>query len=307
MDKMESADVAQQFLNEIKGIFGVERCVYLVSISEDAMASFERRGLPFRDVFDSSFDEVLTVGPLSLEQSQLLLRRRVLGLGPAYLDLCHCLAGGLARDVLRVARQLSLQNPSDRRKPPLGRVVATIVAAELTRKIHAINVSALRCTLEPHVSELLQWINELRSRVRALARGSTNASDLLDWCDSRPANWPREIPSEGADGADARSLERLRVELAAFAYFIATVLELFVRVDGDAAEHFRKAEQPESAFDRVAAARAAFSVNPLLAVEIVQGVRRPGWRRVSFVSAEPGGSVTAIPRRQAPELAASEA
>ena len=307
MDKMESAEVAQQFLNEIKGIFGVECCVYLVSISEDAMASFERRGLPFRDVFDSSFDEVLNVGPLSLEQSKLLLRRRVLGLGPAYLDLCHCLAGGLARDVLRVARQLSLQKPSGRK---LEKVVSTIVAAELKRKINAINVSAHPISLEPHVSELLQWTNELPPLVCALERGRTDASDLLGWCGSLPANWPREIPSDGARGADARSLERLRVELAAFAYYIATVLELFVRVDGEPLPHFRQAEAPNAAFDQLAAARTAFSVNPLLAVEIVNRVRKPGWQRLSFVSAEPSdnrGSVTTIPRRKAPELAASEA
>jgi hypothetical protein len=306
MDKMESADVAQQFLNEIKGIFGVERCVYLVSISEDAMASFERRGLPFRDVFDSSFDEVLTVGPLTLEQSQLLLRRRILGLGPAYLDLCHCLAGGLARDVLRVARQLSLQKPSGRGKPALKTVVATIVAAELTRKINAISVSAHRISLEPHVTELLRWISALPPMVGALERGSTDASDLLGWCESLPANWPRELPSDG----DARTLERMQVELAAFAYFIATVLELFVRVDGDPVSHFRDAEAPDSGFDRLAVARAAFSVNPLLAVEIVNRVRKPGWQRLSFVPVERSGdrgSVTAIPRRQGPELAASEA
>ena len=39
---------AQQFLNEIKVLFGIEHCFYLLSVSESAMSSFERPGLPFR-------------------------------------------------------------------------------------------------------------------------------------------------------------------------------------------------------------------------------------------------------------------
>jgi hypothetical protein len=58
LDKMGSDEAARRFINDIKGVFGVRGCYYLVSISEDAMSSFEQRRLPFRDVFDSSFDEV---------------------------------------------------------------------------------------------------------------------------------------------------------------------------------------------------------------------------------------------------------
>jgi hypothetical protein len=64
LDKMESDQTARQFLNDIKGVFGVRNCFYLVSMSEDAMSSFERRGLPFRDVFDSSFDAIQRVAYL---------------------------------------------------------------------------------------------------------------------------------------------------------------------------------------------------------------------------------------------------
>ena len=56
MDKMESSETAEAFLNEVKSVFGVEGCYFLVSVSENAVSAFDRRGLPFRDVFDSSFD-----------------------------------------------------------------------------------------------------------------------------------------------------------------------------------------------------------------------------------------------------------
>ena len=81
LDKMDD-ETARRFLNEIKVVFRVPRCFFLVSISEDAMSSFERRGLPFRDVFDSSFDDVLHVPNLELSSSRALLDRRVVDLAP---------------------------------------------------------------------------------------------------------------------------------------------------------------------------------------------------------------------------------
>ena len=159
MDKMESGEVATKFLNEIKGIFAVDRCFYLVSVSESAMSSFERRGLPFRDVFDSSFDEIITLAPLQLSRSKMVLRSHVVGLGPAYLDLCHCLSGGLPRDLLRVLRELTFHN----HKGDLQYVTKKLIKGELERKVEAATVSARGVPLEPNVSELLFWIRSLRA------------------------------------------------------------------------------------------------------------------------------------------------
>ena len=39
-------------------LFGIDHCFYLVSVSQDAMSSFERRGIPFRDTFDSALDDI---------------------------------------------------------------------------------------------------------------------------------------------------------------------------------------------------------------------------------------------------------
>jgi hypothetical protein len=271
MDKMESGEVAQQFLNEIKGIFGVERCFYLVSISEGAMSSFERRGLPFRDVFDSSFDEVLSVAPLPLDHAKDLLRGRVVGLGPPYMDLCHCLSGGLPRDLLRVVRQLSLHNGQGM---AMDQVCTELVKAELERKVEATTVSAREIVLEPHVSEFLLWLRELATedltpttlRVRSAALQADSA---------------RLIPDDEKALADYRDLARLRAELAAFTYYLATVLQLFGGVTGDPAAYFGVVEAGEdtrtSRIDALARARTAFSVNPRVAVAIVDEFRETQW------------------------------
>jgi hypothetical protein len=61
LDKIGSAEKAERFLNEIKGIFGIPHLYFMVSVSDDALTAFERRGLPLRDAFDSSFDEIIRV------------------------------------------------------------------------------------------------------------------------------------------------------------------------------------------------------------------------------------------------------
>lgn len=105
IDKLEP-EAAGRFLNDIKAIFGVPGCYYLVSLSEDAMASFERRGLPIRDVFESSFDDVLHVDHLTFEECRALLSERVAGLPLALLGTCYVVSGGIARELIRVARRV---------------------------------------------------------------------------------------------------------------------------------------------------------------------------------------------------------
>jgi hypothetical protein len=106
LDKIESAGAAYDFLNDIKGIFGHDDCYYLISISENAMSSFERRGLPLRDAFDSAFDAVVDVGYMDLIDAERLLRRRIIGMPVGFLCLCYALSGGLPRDLIRVAREV---------------------------------------------------------------------------------------------------------------------------------------------------------------------------------------------------------
>ena len=138
LDKMESEDAARRFLNDIKGVFGVPGCYYLVSVSEDAMSSFERRGLPFRDVFDSSFDAIERIGYLSFEEAQALLERRVVGLPVPFQVLCYCMSGGLPRDLIRVARELVHQGPRPDRQPAtLTELAEVLLAAELEGKVAA--------------------------------------------------------------------------------------------------------------------------------------------------------------------------
>ncbi|MGW5194990.1 ATP-binding protein [Kribbella sp. NPDC004138] len=106
MDRIASAESAEQFLNQIKAMFDVPGCIYLTSVSEDALAQFEQRVANLRTTVDTSFDEVVWLPDLSLAESLDLLRRRVTGFPDLFLALCFCLSGGVPRDLLRAARTL---------------------------------------------------------------------------------------------------------------------------------------------------------------------------------------------------------
>jgi hypothetical protein len=169
LDKVSDGEQAQRFVNELKAVLGVPYCHFLISISDDAQAAFEMRGLPVRDAFDSAFDEIIQVRYLRLSDSQTLLRMRVTGMSEPFLRLCHCLAGGLPRDLIRVARRLIMaadqldkaqqettqraarlagQEPAVEEAAPepvrLDTVCQLMVLHELRRKLNAAEVSSWR-------------------------------------------------------------------------------------------------------------------------------------------------------------------
>lgn len=106
VDRIRDADSAERFLNDLKAVFGSPHCVYLVSVSEEALARFQLRIPSGRTVFDSAFDEIVGVTQLHYTEVRELLMRRVAGISDPYIALCHALSGGLPRDVLRTARAL---------------------------------------------------------------------------------------------------------------------------------------------------------------------------------------------------------
>ena len=59
LDKITNTQSAERFLNEIKAVFGIRDCVYLISTSEDALFQFEKKSLGFRSAFDSAFDDII--------------------------------------------------------------------------------------------------------------------------------------------------------------------------------------------------------------------------------------------------------
>jgi hypothetical protein len=166
LDKIGDADQAQRFVNELKAILGVPKCYYLITLSDDALASYEMRGLPVRDAFDSAFDEVIHVGYLRLEESRLLLSRYVSIIPIAFICLCHSLSGGLPRDLIRTARHavtVARQDTSGKSSGHITRVCEQLILDEVASRLHATSVKLARQHLSTAEAEFLNQVQRIIS------------------------------------------------------------------------------------------------------------------------------------------------
>jgi hypothetical protein len=288
LDKIGSAENAEQFLNEIKGIFGIPHVYFLVSVSDDALNAFERRGLPLRNAFDSSFDEIMYISALSYEESRRLLYRRVIGLSEPFVALCHCVAGGLARDVIRAARQvvraatvighvdpppvsplemeygvrdsaayLLFQPEPEQAPPTLGAITVTVVKEDLLRKLRAVS-SGIASTSLASAADLHDSLHQIRQTLM-LGQPIINAVDLMT----------AASPGESAD------LTSLRLDFAAYTYYCATLQEAFTdQLDRERMIAATSVPSGPGSFDALASARAAFSLDTQLAWRLITQFRK---------------------------------
>jgi hypothetical protein len=244
-------------------------------VSDDALNAFERRGLPLRDAFDSSFDEIIEVTSLSYAESRRLLYRRIIGLTEPYVALCHCLSGGLARDLIRAARQVTraaqtlssdtehvpgergegtaafayqlLRQRHVRQAPVLSTICTAVVTDDLRRKLRA----AARLATVTASGQARDLQHKLGTAARSLQAGESVLTivDIL----SQPVT----------DEPDPVTAARL--DLSAYAYYCATLQDVFTSTLD--ATHMTKAISTASpgSFDALAAARQAFTLDPHLA------------------------------------------
>ncbi|WP_159056184.1 P-loop NTPase fold protein [Streptomyces scabiei] len=106
LDRLGSTEQARAFLAEIKAIFAIPNVYFLLSVSEDVGAAFMRRGLPVRDVTDSSLEDILHIEPRTLEEARELLQTRVPGFTDPFVALVYALSGGIPRDLIRFTRKV---------------------------------------------------------------------------------------------------------------------------------------------------------------------------------------------------------
>ncbi len=278
LDKIASDDDAQRFVNEIKAIFGVDGCFYLVSVSENAMSSFERRGLPFRDAFDSAFDEVVRFDRFTFDLSRELLKRRAV-LPLPYTALCHCVSGGLPRDLIRTARTLFRLNTSPGTTDTVDALALALVVEDVRAKTAAMSVDLARIDAEPEATrfgyllqQTEQWLEQVPATTAAAAGEALLKQCRGFWADA--AQWPRTRASDGAARAARSRLAALGLEATAYHYFAATLLDFFCSYSTD--NHLRTAARVNAgpaSIENLARARLLFANGPLVAWELISEFR----------------------------------
>ncbi|MFB7467130.1 hypothetical protein ACFCZ1_27145 [Streptomyces sp. NPDC056224] len=262
LDKIDSDEKVHQFINDIKGLFGREDCFYLISISDNAMSSFERRGLPIRDAFDSSLDTVVALHPADLSMSKILMRRRVIGMPESFLCLCHAVSGGLPRDLIRTARELvSLARGKTGAERMLGALTRAMVHADLLRKARAAEIVAQQVDLEPNVGEFVCTLRDVLADSRPLLSAVNEMTSGMTTSAS--------VPDHARSAHD--TLSRLRMEMGAYMYFCATLIETFdnslLRAEVE------RLSAGGGCLARLAQVRSDFAVNPRMAWSTISAFR----------------------------------
>lgn len=181
LDKIATDELARQFINDIKSIFGLPNCFYLVSVSEDAMSSFERRGLPIRDEFDSAFDELIYVEHLKFNVARTLLEQRLLGRPIPFFALSYCMSGGLPRDLIRSFRKvLDVDGKSPGLPPSLSAVCNQLVTNDIVAKALAVRTAARKIKLPNEINILVTAMREIEGSAGVDDALETLAKNMLD-------------------------------------------------------------------------------------------------------------------------------
>ncbi|TCO55138.1 hypothetical protein [Actinocrispum wychmicini] len=209
VDKIGEPEKAHEFVNDIKGIFGVPGCLFLVSVSDDALSTFERRGIAVRDAFDSAFSEMVHVEYFTLDESRTWINRRVRNVPEQFSHLCHCLSGGLPRDLRRHTIEM-LDITTDVYHPNLATVTKLLVRRELDRKAHAFAGTARTLDDTPELSDLMAELVSVRQTAEPpeLVQLATRLTNIQKNNETHPIN-------------------PLRRQSGCFILFCATILETF--------------------------------------------------------------------------------
>jgi hypothetical protein len=262
-------------------------------VSENAMSSFERRGLPFRDVFDSTFDEIVRIERFSYAQSRMLIKRRTIMPDP-FIALCHCISGGLPRDLIRTARTLYRLNARRNLGGSLENITRALITEDLHAKTAASWVELARLTAEPEATLFKSWFK----RVTALSADGNgqghkppdswlvNGDALYQtsadfWTEA--GKWPNASSASGPNGdgppAGTKSgqnalVNSLGLEINAYHYLAATIVQFFGSQPSDS--DLRTASAPaagKASFEMLAEARLLFVNSPLLAWGMISDFR----------------------------------
>ena len=134
--------------------------------------------------------KLVPVGPMTYRHSEQLLFKRVTGVPRTFIALCHVLAGGLPRDLVRAARALIDASPTDGERSLadvagdlIGRELESLRRASVRQLAENAGPSSLLAALHrPAVAGRdpgsVSWTPPCRWRARRGARSPTRTRQL---------------------------------------------------------------------------------------------------------------------------------
>ncbi|EPH45317.1 hypothetical protein STRAU_1582 [Streptomyces aurantiacus JA 4570] len=265
LDRLGSAQQARDFLSEIKAIFDIPNVYFLLSVSEDIGATFIRRGMPTRDVSDSSLEDVLHVEPRTLEEAQQLLQTRLPGVTDPFVALVHALAGGIPRDLIRYTRKLvELRHRTDQTDLPT-------LARHLLLEEFAHTLSSFRVLLGTHdrTAEWGQTLHRLREATSILHQDDDQRAPRQQLLTAETEVTRLAVVPTSPDTDEASAHWE---ELSTYALFVLTLLQVFTPPSFTQRRE-QHVEKDHGNLQRLATARMELSVSPASARLMIQQFR----------------------------------
>ncbi|KQX70131.1 hypothetical protein [Streptomyces sp. Root1310] len=269
LDRLGSDAQALAFLREIKAIFGVRHVHYIVSVAEDVGSAFVRRGLPHRDVTDSSLDDVVYVQAATMPLSEEILQKRAPGISPPYVALAHALSGGLPRDLVRYGRRI-METEETTGSAELTDIARRLVLEELSETLSGFRVLLSKQQWDEDTSVILDSFRDLMARlqfepvsvldIRAALEGFSRMQHL-----SPAAGHANQLPEETA---------HLVAEASAYAYFSLTLLDIFGSEGFTRRSEMAANRGPEGTPQLLAEARQELAVSPHTARRLLRSIRQ---------------------------------
>lgn len=269
VDRLGSDAQALAFLAEIKAILGVRHVYYLISVAEDVGAAFVRRGLPHRDVTDSSLDDIIHVEACTLKEAKAILDKRSEDHTPHTALLAHSLSGGLLRDLLRYGLQIE-EIQAKTRTHELPHLARELILEELFETLAGFRTLLSKQQWTQDNSGILSDFRTLCGHLKASRCGCSDGPLLhaLEYFAHQP---PGAQPSHGDITDSARQLID---EAAAYSYFSLTLLEIFTASGLDRRSENAFAQGSYGAYERLAEARLELGVSPYSARTLIAHIRK---------------------------------
>ena len=276
LDKLEP-DEARSCLRELKAILGFPNTHFVISISENAISDFGRRGLPIRDAFGSFLDEVIWIQEMDAEQSiELLSSCGKYDFPPAFGALCYCLSGGLPRELLRTARRLVRHNARCNGTAQFGLLKSLceqIIRQDLETRTEALWASARSIDAGQYSVRFRTWLSQNDASQNGAKHQS--AEQLLSTCQKYlELDTMEKIPDMPESKIALERLASLALEYVGYKYFAATILDFFSRAVDQDLRSALKASAGAGNIAILSSARARFADDPRLAWSLVTQFRQ---------------------------------
>jgi hypothetical protein len=228
IDRIGSVEQAERFIGEIKTIFGIRNCFFLVSVAEDVGFLFSRRSIVGQSTLEHSFDDVVVVDTLELDEARELLSTRVPGFTDSFVFLALALSGGLPREMIRVARRLvevNHQETEDQLSPKIGDLALRLIAEDVAEVLRTSRNQLARMSLPDPWGDVFY---QLRAAMALLRSGKASPGEhqkiIGGLCSLRPPNAADLSTSQETDETAAA---KIIAGLSAFACYSITVVEAF--------------------------------------------------------------------------------